>query len=78
VVRLTPLAAHERHDADHAMVERIVRHAFGQRRKTLSNALHDVMTAEQIAAAGIDPRIRAEQLAPMQFVELARQASSAG
>ena len=71
VVRLTPLPPGQRHDADPALVARIVRHAFGQRRKTLSNALHGVATVRQIDAAGIDPRIRAEQLAPTRFVELA-------
>lgn len=72
VVRLTPLPAGERHDADPALVARIVRHAFGQRRKTLSNALSGVATAAQIEAAGIDPRVRAEQLAPQRFVDLAK------
>ncbi|HJU38451.1 MAG TPA: rRNA adenine dimethyltransferase family protein, partial [Tahibacter sp.] len=72
VVRLTPLPPEQRHDADPALVERIVRHAFGQRRKTLSNALSGVATAAQIDAAGIDPRVRAEQLAPLRFVDLAK------
>jgi 16S rRNA (adenine1518-N6/adenine1519-N6)-dimethyltransferase len=72
VVRLTPLPAERRHDADPALVERVVRHAFGQRRKTLSNALHGVATSEQIRAAGIDPKERAEQLAPLEFVAIAK------
>jgi len=48
-----------------------VRAAFGQRRKTLGNALRDVASVGQIEAAGIDPRTRAEQLAPAAFVALA-------
>ncbi|HSX62094.1 MAG TPA: 16S rRNA (adenine(1518)-N(6)/adenine(1519)-N(6))-dimethyltransferase RsmA [Tahibacter sp.] len=72
VVRLTPLPRERRHDADPALVERVVRHAFGQRRKTLSNALHGVANADQIRAAGIDPKERAEQLAPMDFVAIAK------
>ncbi|MBN8742300.1 MAG: 16S rRNA (adenine(1518)-N(6)/adenine(1519)-N(6))-dimethyltransferase RsmA [Xanthomonadaceae bacterium] len=72
VVRLTPLPAARRHDADRALVERVVRHAFGQRRKTLSNALHGVATAAQIETAGVDPRARAEQLEPLQFVAIAK------
>jgi 16S rRNA (adenine1518-N6/adenine1519-N6)-dimethyltransferase len=75
VVRLLPRAPHERHDTDQGMVERVVRAAFGQRRKTLSNALHGVLSADQIARAGVDPRARAEQLAPAAFVELARIAA---
>jgi 16S rRNA (adenine1518-N6/adenine1519-N6)-dimethyltransferase len=72
VVRMTPLPAERRHDADPALVERVVRHAFGQRRKTLSNALQGVATSEQIRAAGIDPKERAEQLAPLEFVAIAK------
>lgn len=76
VVRLTPLPAERRHDADPAIVERVVRHAFGQRRKTLSNALHDVATSDQIRAAGVDPKERAEQLAPLEFVAIAKVVAS--
>jgi 16S rRNA (adenine1518-N6/adenine1519-N6)-dimethyltransferase len=72
IVRLTPLPAHALPDADSGMIDRLVRAAFGQRRKTLSNALRDLATAKQIDAAGIDPRARAEQLAPSAFVTLAQ------
>jgi len=72
IVRLTPLPAHLLPDADPKLIDRLVRAAFGQRRKTLSNALRDVASAAQIDAAGIDPRARAEQLAPSAFVALAR------
>ncbi|MBL8297552.1 MAG: 16S rRNA (adenine(1518)-N(6)/adenine(1519)-N(6))-dimethyltransferase RsmA [Rhodanobacteraceae bacterium] len=78
VVRLTPLPAERRHDADPGIIERIVRHAFGQRRKTLSNALQGVATSTQICAAGIDPRQRAEQLAPQEFVALAKAVAATG
>jgi 16S rRNA (adenine1518-N6/adenine1519-N6)-dimethyltransferase len=72
IVRLTPLPAHALPDADAKLIDRVVRAAFGQRRKTLGNALRDVATIAQIEAAGIDPRVRAEQLAPAAFVALAR------
>jgi 16S rRNA (adenine1518-N6/adenine1519-N6)-dimethyltransferase len=71
-VRLTPRALAERPAADSALIARIVKAAFGQRRKTLSNALAGVVTPDQITAAGIEPRVRAEQLAPAAFVALAR------
>jgi 16S rRNA (adenine1518-N6/adenine1519-N6)-dimethyltransferase len=74
VVRLTPRAPAERPQVDGAMIARVVRHAFGQRRKTLANALREVMPAARIVAAGVDPRARAEQLAPAAFVALARAA----
>jgi 16S rRNA (adenine1518-N6/adenine1519-N6)-dimethyltransferase len=72
VVRLLPRAPAERPDVDAATIARVVKAAFGQRRKTLANALHGVLSAEQIDLAGVDPRARAEQLAPAAFVELAR------
>lgn len=72
VVRLVPLAADARHDADPARVYAIVKAAFAQRRKTLSNALRQLMDAQAIQAAGIDPKARAETLAPMDFVKLAK------
>ena len=71
VVRLTPRAPSERAFEDADLVARIVKAAFGQRRKTLSNALGDLAGADAIRAAGIDPRVRAEQLEPAAFVRLA-------
>jgi len=71
VVRLTPRPPSERPAVDAELVARVVKAAFGQRRKTLANALRNLLTSEQIAAAGIDPRTRAEQLAPASFVALA-------
>jgi 16S rRNA (adenine1518-N6/adenine1519-N6)-dimethyltransferase len=72
VVRLVPLPPESLPQVDSAMLERVVRAAFGQRRKTLSNALSEVATAAQLQAAGIDPRARAEQLEPSAFVAIAR------
>jgi 16S rRNA (adenine1518-N6/adenine1519-N6)-dimethyltransferase len=77
VVRLTPRAPSERAFGNAALVARVVKAAFGQRRKTLSNALGEVTSADVIRAAGIDPRTRAEQLAPDAFVRLAATIESA-
>ena len=78
VVRLVPLPAQQLPDVDFALVEKLVRAAFGQRRKTLSNALSDHASAADIVAAGLDPRARAEQLAPEAYVALARVLSARG
>ncbi len=79
VVRLTPLPAAQRHDPKLAhAIGVIVRSAFGQRRKTLANALRGLLDADAIRAAGIDPRVRAEVVAPAGFVALARHADSDG
>jgi 16S rRNA (adenine1518-N6/adenine1519-N6)-dimethyltransferase len=54
-----------------AVYDRVVTAAFGQRRKTLANALKKLMPATAIAAAGVDPGARAETLAPADFARLA-------
>jgi len=72
VVRLVPLPASQLPDVGFPLIEKLVRAAFGQRRKTLGNALSKFASAKEIDAAGIDPRARAEQLAPQAFVALAR------
>ena len=48
----------------------LVRAAFGQRRKTLRNALRDTLSSAAIEAAGIDPSTRAETLSVRQFIDL--------
>ena len=50
----------------------VVSAAFSHRRKTLRNALKDVVTREQIEACGVDPGIRPEMLAPHSFNALAQ------
>jgi 16S rRNA (adenine1518-N6/adenine1519-N6)-dimethyltransferase len=54
----------------------LVTAAFGQRRKTLRNALSRYLSAPQIGAVGIDPGARAETLTPMQFGALAQAATA--
>lgn len=73
VVRLLPRPPSERPDVDAPVLANVVRAAFGQRRKTLANALRNLLDADAIAQAGIDPQLRAEQLAPAAFVALARR-----
>lgn len=58
------------------MYAKVVLAAFGQRRKTLRNALSGYLTAPQISAAGIDPGARAETLSPAQFGALAQAAAA--
>ena len=72
VVRLAPLPPDALPDVDGELLAQVVRAAFGQRRKTLGNALSDLAQAEDLVAAGVDPRARAEQLEPGAFVAIAR------
>jgi len=62
---------------DEAMLFAVIKAAFGNRRKTLKNALAasglgiDAQTAlEALKSAGIDPARRAETLKPAEFVSL--------
>jgi 16S rRNA (adenine1518-N6/adenine1519-N6)-dimethyltransferase len=73
-VRLVPLKPLPCQIDDWALFSRLVSEAFSQRRKTLRNSLGKTVTAETIAAAGIDPGNRAEQLSVAQFITLANQA----
>jgi len=63
---------------DEALFFRVVRAAFGQRRKTLLNALHAAFgdaldrgcVAEAIQQCGLDPRVRGETLGIGEFARL--------
>jgi 16S rRNA (adenine1518-N6/adenine1519-N6)-dimethyltransferase len=72
VVRLLPLEPHELHDARPEHVYAVVKAAFGQRRKTLANALKQLLDSDAIRRADVDPKARAETLAPADFVRLAK------
>ncbi|MEO7916767.1 MAG: 16S rRNA (adenine(1518)-N(6)/adenine(1519)-N(6))-dimethyltransferase RsmA [Dokdonella sp.] len=76
IVRLIPRPANQRPSALMPTISHIVRAAFGQRRKTLSNALNGVATAEQMCSAGIDPGDRAERVPPSAYVRLAQVVES--
>ncbi len=72
VIRLQPKALSQADLALMADVDTVTRLAFGQRRKTLRNALSKCLTASLIASAGVDPAARAETLAVSQFIDLAK------
>ena len=71
VARLEPLRAARPAIADEALFAEVVAAAFGQRRKTLRNALQRWATAQELEAAGVDPGARGETLAVGDFVRLA-------
>jgi 16S rRNA (adenine1518-N6/adenine1519-N6)-dimethyltransferase len=73
VVRLVPKPAAAIGIADPALFSRVVAAAFGQRRKTLRNALQGLCDAGFLADAGVDPGARAEQIAPSGYVALANR-----
>jgi 16S rRNA (adenine1518-N6/adenine1519-N6)-dimethyltransferase len=76
IVRLVPRPSTELPDVDTARFAQVVSAAFGQRRKTLRNALSSLLDASAIQAAGIDPQARGETLTVDDFVRLTQQAES--
>ncbi|MGN6223397.1 16S rRNA (adenine(1518)-N(6)/adenine(1519)-N(6))-dimethyltransferase RsmA [Pseudoxanthomonas sp.] len=73
VVRMVPRPPAEIGVTDPRRFTEVVRAAFGQRRKTLRNALSGVCDAAAIEAAGLSPDARAEQVEVAGFIRLANQ-----
>ena len=71
IVRMVPRAPDTIGILDHERFAHVVRDAFGQRRKTLRNALSKICDSAAIEAAGVRPDARAEQLPVADFVRLA-------
>jgi 16S rRNA (adenine1518-N6/adenine1519-N6)-dimethyltransferase len=67
-VRLEPLAG--RPAFDERRLDEVLRRAFSARRKTLRNALAGM----DLAALGIDPGLRPEDLTPQDYLRISRQA----
>jgi len=73
IVELTPKRTPSPLAQNELTLAAVVRAAFGQRRKTIANGLKSLASRELIAAAGIDPATRAEQLEVADFVTLANR-----
>ncbi len=76
IVRMQPLPAEQLPAVDPIVFGRVVATAFGQRRKTLRNALAPLATAEEIVQAQVDPQARAETLSVDDFARLTAVLSS--
>lgn len=75
VVRLEPWTAPPFQAPDAKLFAEVVRRAFGQRRKTLRNALSGLLDEADIRAADCDPGARAETLPAAAFGRLATVAA---
>jgi 16S rRNA (adenine1518-N6/adenine1519-N6)-dimethyltransferase len=72
IVRLVPKKAGEGEKAkDEALFARVVMSAFSQRRKMLRNTLRELISEDGLAALGIAPTARAEELSVADYVRLA-------
>ncbi|MCB1646549.1 MAG: 16S rRNA (adenine(1518)-N(6)/adenine(1519)-N(6))-dimethyltransferase RsmA [Pseudomonadales bacterium] len=77
IVRLTP-----RHDppevSDLAQFEKLLIHAFSQRRKTIRNALKNWCSAAELSALDIDPSLRPENIPAERFIACANFLATKG
>ncbi len=72
IVRLVPHAAPPVQISDMGRFERLVTQAFSMRRKTLRNCLRGLLDADAIAAAGIDPGLKAGDALPRAICNAGR------
>lgn len=71
VVRFVPHAQHERVAlADKQLLQQITTLAFNQRRKTIANSMKSFITAAELQQLGIDPKLRAENLALTDYATI--------
>jgi 16S rRNA (adenine1518-N6/adenine1519-N6)-dimethyltransferase len=70
IVRLIPKPAAELTARDEALLAKLVLAAFGQRRKMLRNNLREFVDEAGLAAVGIKPTARAEELGVADYVRL--------
>ena len=77
VIKLTPLAQPRTPVADEKHYSKVVHAGFGQRRKTLRNALALICDEGSLRRIGIDPGLRGETLAVGEFVRIANALAAA-
>lgn len=71
VVRLVPIRDRELVAEDSLVFGKVVKAAFGQRRKTLRNSLSALVSADELNSITINPMIRPEQLGVDDFIRIA-------
>ena len=71
IVRMIPLPASEILVDNKKLFAAVVRTAFGQRRKTLRNTLRGYLDEMDFEKLGINPQLRAENLAVADFIKVA-------
>ncbi len=71
LVRMTPYVTLPHRASNEILFADVVMRAFGQRRKTLRNALREWLEAKELERLGIDPGARGETLGVPQFVSIA-------
>jgi 16S rRNA (adenine1518-N6/adenine1519-N6)-dimethyltransferase len=77
LVRLRPIVVPAMVAANESIFAEIVTRAFGQRRKTLRNALRGLVSEDALKALGVNPGARGEQLSISEFVAIANASTGA-
>jgi 16S rRNA (adenine1518-N6/adenine1519-N6)-dimethyltransferase len=71
IVRLQPHLEKPYLANDELLFSKLVRTAFNHRRKTLRNAVKEMVTEEQLIKSGVRPDVRPESIGLEQFVSIA-------
>ena len=77
-VRMTPYATLPHRANDESLFADVVTRAFGQRRKTLRNALRMMIEAGELEQLGIEPGARGETLGVPEFVRITNYLAARG
>jgi len=72
IIRLLPRAKPAFDAGDFELFSQLVLNAFGQRRKTISNSLKAFVSSEIFELAGVNKKLRAENLSGHDFASLTR------
>ena len=75
IVRLIPFHVTPHPVKNYELFASIVKHAFGQRRKTLRNSLKTIVDATVWERISVQPNLRAENLSVKDFVEISNALS---
>lgn len=78
IIRLVPHTKPMVKVNDFTIFSDVVRTAFSQRRKTISNSLKSILLTESFETCQIDSRLRAENLTLKDFADLANSVYSGG
>lgn len=72
IVRLIPYQVSPYPVVEFTALERLIACAFSMRRKTLANNLKSLLKSSDLAALGIDPGLRPEQISITDYVHIAK------
>ena len=77
-MKLVPHREYPYRAQNYPLFESVVKHAFGQRRKTLRNSLREMIDDDVWAHINIRSDLRAENLSVKDFVEICNVMSARG